>query len=91
MCVNDQGEVTPISTTVTAATALGQLYTKEGVESLRILPYTIAKSTVKARKSAQSTVKTLKISAVNGQAAQKSGQSFDLPLNDRILQGVTLP
>ena len=47
-------------------------YSAEGVESLRIFPYTIAKSTIKAWKSARATVKASKISAVNGQAAQKS-------------------
>ena len=38
--------------------------------------HTLAKSTVKARKPAQSTIKALKISTVNGQAAQKSSQSL---------------
>ena len=53
-------------------------YTKEVVGVATHSPiYTIAKSTVEARKSAQSTVKASKISAVNGQAAQKSGPSFD--------------
>jgi len=35
-----QGGVTPIDSIVTAVTALVNPYTKEGVESLRILPYT---------------------------------------------------
>ena len=35
-----QGDVTLIDSIVTAATALVNLYTKEGMESLRILPYT---------------------------------------------------
>ena len=46
MYISIQGGDTPIDTVVRAATGLiGEsiltLYTKEGVESLRILPYTI--------------------------------------------------
>ena len=74
-----QGGVTPIDSIVTAVTALVNPYTKEGVESLRILPYTSVnvrvvngrnstRSTVNARKSEWSTVKTPK----------RTGQSFDL-------------
>ena len=71
--------VTPIDSIVTAVTTLVNPYTKAGVESLHILPYTSVnvhvvngwnstQSAVKAQKSAWSTIKMLK----------RAGQSFDL-------------
>jgi len=55
------GGVTPIDSIVTAVTALVNPYTKEGVESLRILPYTSVN--VRVVNGQQ-----LKFNAVNGQS-----------------------
>jgi len=76
-CQGRTGGVTPIDSIVTAATALVNLYTKEGVESLRILPYTsINVRVVNGWNSTQSMVKAPKISVVNGQNAEKSWSKF---------------
>jgi len=56
-----QGGVTRIDPIVTAATALVNLYTKEGVESLHILPYTSVNVRVVNGQ-------WLKFKAVNGQS-----------------------
>ena len=60
-----QGRVTPTDPTVTAATALVNPYTKEGVELLRILPHT----TVNVRVVNS---QWLKFNAVNGQSPKVS-------------------
>ena len=87
-----QGEVTPINTTVTAATVLGQPVTKEGVESLHILPYIIEvkgqslKTSMvtqsKPRKSAQSTVKPRKRAV----KVLSRGRSYDSRFYEHNLQ-----
>jgi len=71
----EQGGVTPIDSIVTAATALVNLYTKEGVESLLILPYTSENlHVVNGQQLKFNTVNSQspKISVVNGQNAKKS-------------------
>ena len=57
--------VTPIDPIVTAATALVNPYTKEGVESLRILPYTSVNVRVVDGQ-------WMKFNAVNGQSPKIS-------------------
>jgi len=89
-----QGGVTPIDPIVTAATALVNPYTKEGVESLCILPYTSVNmrvvngqwlkfNTVNGQSPAWSTVKTPK----------RAGQSIDLAVAAVTIEsmGVTPP
>jgi len=80
-----QGGVTPIDSIVTAATALVNPYTKEGVESLCILPYTsVNVRVVNGQQSKpENQVKTLK----------RAGQSFDLAVAAVTIEsmGVTPP
>ena len=67
--------VTPIDSKVTAATVLVKPYTKEGVESLLILPYTSENlHVVNGQQLKFNTVNSQspKISVVNGQNAKKS-------------------
>ena len=74
-----QGGVTPIDSIVTAATALVDPYTKEGVESLRILPYTsVNVHIVNGQWLKFNAVdgQSPKISVVNGQNAEKSCSKF---------------
>ena len=76
---NIQGGVTPIDSIVTAATALVNPYTKEGVESLRILPYTSVNVHVVNGQQLKFNAfngQSLKISMVNGQNAEKSWSKF---------------
>ena len=77
--LGDQGGVTPIDATVTAVTAMVNLYTKEGVELLRILLYTSINVCVingQWLKFNAVVVKAPKISMVNGQNAKKSWSKF---------------
>ena len=74
-----QGGVTPIDSIVTSATALVNPYTKEGVASLRILPYTsVNVHVVNSQQLKFNAVndQSLKISMVNGQNADKSWSKF---------------
>ena len=74
-----QGSVTPIDPIVTAMTALVNPYTKEGVESLRILPYTSVNMRVVNSQWLKFNVvngQSPKISVVNGQNAEKSWSKF---------------
>ena len=74
-----QGVVTPIGSIVTAATALVNPYTKEGVESLCILPYTsVNVCVVNGQRLKFNAVngQSPKISVVNGQNAEKSWSKF---------------
>jgi len=74
-----QGGVTPIDSTVTAATTLVNLYTKQGVESLRILLYTSVNVRVingQWLKFNAVNGQSPKISVVNGQNAKKSWSKF---------------
>ena len=78
-CIPNQGGVTPINPIVTAATALVNLYTKEGVESLRILPYTSVNVRVVSGQWLKFNAvngQSLKISVVNGQNAENSWSKF---------------
>ena len=78
-CIPNQGGVTPINPIVTAATALVNLYTKEGVESLRILPYTSVNVRVVSGQWLKFNAvngQSLKISGVNGQNAENSWSKF---------------
>jgi len=71
--------VTPIDWIVTAATTPVNPYTKEGVESLRILPYTSVKVRVVNSlwlKFNAVNGQSPKISVVNGQNAKKSWSKF---------------
>jgi len=71
----EQGGVTPIDSIVTAATALVNPYTKKGVESLLILPYTSENlHVVNGQQLKFNTVNSQspKISVVNGQNTKKS-------------------
>ena len=73
-----QGGVTPIDS-ITAATALVNPYTKEGVELLRILPYTsVNVRVVNGYWLKFNAVKgqSPKISMVNNQNAEKSWSKF---------------
>ena len=74
-----RGGVTPIGSIVTAATAPVNPYTKEGVESLRILPYTSVNVCVvngQWLKFNAVNGQSLKISVVNSQNAEKSWSKF---------------
>ena len=74
-----QGGVTPIYPIVTAATALVNSYTKEGVESLRILPYTsvnVCVVNVQWLKFNAVNGQSPKIRVVNGQNTEKSWSKF---------------
>jgi len=73
------GGVTPIDSIVTAATALVNLYTKEGVELLRILSSTsVNVRVVNGQRLKFNAVNSQspKISVVNGQNAEKSWSKF---------------
>ena len=71
-----QGGVTPIDSIVTAATALVNPYTKEGVESLRILPYTSVNVHAVSPNLKNVNGQSPKISVFNGQDAKKSWSKF---------------
>jgi len=76
---NMPGGVTPIDSIVKAATTLVNLYTKEGVESLCIFPYTsVNVRVVNSQRLKFNAVngQSLKISVINGQNAEKSWSKF---------------
>ena len=84
-----QGDVTPIDSIVTTATALVNPYIKEGVESLCILLYTFVNVCVVNGQR-------LKFNAVNGQSLKisvvkmpkRAGQSFDLAVAAVTIESV---
>ena len=86
------GGVTPTDSIVMAAIALVNPYTKEGVESLCILPYTSVNVRVVNGQ-------WLKFNTVNGQSSRKSvwstvetpkgaGPSFDLAVTAMIIESM---